>query len=165
MKTKIQDSRFKIPDSNCRGQSLFELVVAIAISALVIVAIVSLVASSIRNANYSKNNGLASSFAQSATEWLRSERDRNIGNFMVNAQSPKWCIKDSPLTTSSWSQVGACGANDYIPGTIFLREARFTNTTVSGKTVVQTDVVVTWTDAQGIHVVTNTTNFTDWRQR
>lgn len=147
------------------GQSLFELVVAIAVSALIIVVIVSLVASSIRNANYSKNNGLASSYAQNATEWLRSERDRDINNFMVNVQTPKWCLKDSPLTISSWTQVGACGANDYISGTVFLREVNFTVTAPGGKTVVQTDVVVSWTDAQGIHEVTNITNFTDWRQR
>lgn len=147
------------------GQSLFELVVAIAISALVIVAIVSLVASSIRNANYSKNNGLASSYAQNATEWLRSERDRDINKFMINAQTPAWCLKDSPLTISSWSQVGACNAGDFISGTIFLREVHFTSSVVGGKTVIQTAVVVSWTDAQGLHEVTNTTNFTDWRQR
>jgi Tfp pilus assembly protein PilW len=52
-----------------RGQSMFELVVAIAISALVIVTIVSLTTISIRNSNFSKNKSLASTYAQQATEY------------------------------------------------------------------------------------------------
>jgi len=41
------------------GQSLFELVVAIAISALIIVAMVSLAVNSIQNSNFAKNKALA----------------------------------------------------------------------------------------------------------
>ena len=62
-----------------KGQSLFEAVVALAISALIIVAVVALVASSIRNASFSRNVTLASRYAQQATEWLRGQRDANAG--------------------------------------------------------------------------------------
>ena len=64
------------------GQSLYELVVAIAIMALFAMAVVSLATSSIQNSTYSKNQSLASSYAQEATEWLRGQRDANINNFI-----------------------------------------------------------------------------------
>lgn len=148
-----------------RGQSLFELVVAIAISALIIVTIVSLVSNSLRNSTFSRNKAEAASFAQEATEWLRTQRDTNTEAFIDNVAIPTWCFK-----TLSWSISNACLASQQILDaaglpTPFLREGHFASTLVSGKTVIETDVVVSWTDSQGLHQVTSATNFTDWRQR
>ena len=67
------------------GQSLFELVVAIAISALIIVAMVSLAVNSIQNSNFAKNKALASSYAQEAMEWLRGQRDSGVDAFISKA--------------------------------------------------------------------------------
>ena len=66
------------------GQSLFEVVVALAISTLVIIAVVSLAALSIRNTDFSKNKTLASKYAQDATEWLRGQRDADFDAFASN---------------------------------------------------------------------------------
>ncbi len=142
------------------GQSLFEVVVAIAISALIIVTIVSLVSNSLRNATFSKNNSQAASYGQQATEWVRSERDNDIAAFVTHATTSIWCFKD--LT---WSITGACPSNQNIPDTPFYREGHFTSSLVSGKTVIEADIVVSWTDSQGLHQVTSATSFTDWRQR
>lgn len=143
-----------------RGQSLFEVVVAIAISALIIVTIVSLVSNSLRNATFSKNSAQAASYAQEATEWLRAQRDSDIAVFITNITIPIWCFKDL-----NWEISGACLDAHIIPDTPFLREGRFSSSPVSGKTVIEADVVVSWTDSQGLHQVTNATSFTDWRQR
>lgn len=142
------------------GQSLFEVVIALAISALIIVGLVSLVSNAIRNATYAKNNTLAGRYAQDATEWLRGQRDGNIEDFMTNALSPTWC-----LSTLDWTQSSACGVNDVITGTQFRREAAFSITAPGGKNVVQADLTVFWEDSQGIHEVRSATNYTDWRQR
>ena len=143
-----------------KGQSLFEVVVALAISALIIVALVSLVSNSIRNATFSRNKNQAASLAQAATEWLRAQRDSDIATFMTNIQTPSWCFKDL-----AWTVNGPCGATDNVPDTIFLRQVNFASTVSAGKTIVEADVVVSWTDSQGLHEVTSATNFTDWRQR
>jgi len=143
-----------------KGQSLFEVVIALAISAIIISALVSLVSSSIRNANYAKNNTLAARHAQDATEWLRKERDDDIDNFMTRVLSPTWC-----LSSLSWSQSAPCGDSEVIPDTIFRREVAFTVGLSSGKTVVDADITVFWEDAQGAHEVKSATSFTDWRQR
>ncbi len=160
MKAKTQDSRFQIPDSDCRGQSLFEAIVALAISALIIVAVVSLVSNSIRNASFSRNKTLASRYAQQATEWLRGQRDSDITTFSSDALTPTWCINNL-----SWTQAGHCGSGDFITNTIFGREVSFVLNSVNGKDVIEADIIVFWTDSQGYHEVRSATNFADWRQR
>lgn len=143
-----------------KGQSLFEVVVAIAISALIIVTIVSLVSNSLRNATFAKNNAQAASLGQQATEWLRTERDTDVAAFMTNVTTLTWCFKDL-----AWTITGPCLDPQNIPETLFYREGHFVTSLVGGKTVVAADIVVSWTDAQGLHQVTSATNFTDWRQR
>jgi Tfp pilus assembly protein PilV len=151
----------KIPTSQLsKGQSLFEAVVAIAISALIIVAVVSLVANAIRNSSFSKNKTLAARYAQEATEWLRGQRDSDFEAFSANALTPEWCMNDL-----NWNQVGACGDGDFIRDTNFSREIDFSLNTVNGKNFIGADVVVYWIDSQGYHEVRSATNFADWRQR
>lgn len=156
-----------------KGQSLFEVVVSIAISALVIVALVALVSGGIRNADFAKNNSLAGVYAQQATEWLRGQRDTNIASFITyatNSEDPTspavWC-----LPVLSWSQPSvsqACqpeNVDNYIFGTSLLRQVTFNIGTEDSKTIIDTDVSVSWTDAQGLHEVKSTTKFSDWRER
>lgn len=143
-----------------KGQSLFEVVVALAISALVIVALVSLVSSSIRNANFSKNKSLASTYAQEASEWLRGERDNSVTDFLNNTLTPTWC-----LANLNWNSPGVCPTGAVISGTNFTRVGSFTTNFVGGKNIVEANIKVFWTDAQGLHQVENVTNFSDWRER
>jgi len=139
---------------------MFEIVIALAISALIITGIVSLVASSIRNSTYSKNSNQAAIYAQQATEWLRGQRDSDMDGFIIKAQSGVWC-----LVELSWNLQRACIGGDEISDTLFKRQVNFNITTVNTKTLIEADIVVTWQDSQGIHEVRSTTNFSDWRQR
>jgi len=145
-----------------RGQSLFELVLAIAISALIIVAIVSLATLSIRNSSFSKNKALAATYAQEATEWLRGQRDSDIDAFILHATTPS-CLQDLGWTHPAVNPASDC--TDRISGTTFNRWVTFDETVQGGKTIVEADVVVSWMDSQGVHEVKNATNFSDWRQR
>jgi Tfp pilus assembly protein PilW len=142
------------------GQSLFELVVAIAVSALIVVAMVSLAATSIKNSTYSKNRALASTYAQQATEWLRGERDADYNIFISKVENigteNEMCLNnliwmDSPI---------AC--NGTIEGTPFERYVVF-GLTSDSEVVVTADVVVSWTDSGGLHEVKNATNFSNWQ--
>lgn len=144
-----------------RGQSLFEVVVALAISTLVIIAVVSLAALSIRNTDFSKNKTLASKYAQDATEWLRGQRDADFDAFASNTVTNAWCLR-----TLSFTQSGVCNSSSKIDETVFFREVTFTNgLTPEGETVIEARVRVYWVDAQGSHEVINSTDYTDWRQR
>lgn len=142
------------------GQSLFEVVVALAISALVVVSLVSLVTNSIRNANFSKNKSLASNYAQETTEWLRSQRDSDVSIFQSHVLTPIWCFSNL-----NWNVPGNCATDVFISGTIFKREALFSTDFVNGKTIIQATINVSWQDTQGEHNISSVTNFSDWRER
>lgn len=146
---------------NQKGQSLFEVVVALAISTMVIIALVALAASSIRNANFSKNKTIASRYAQEATEWLRAQRDADPTAFALKTGT--FCMQ-----TLSFDVAGSCNA-DMMISDLFNREVTLTSSIVSvggvDKNIITADVAVTWKDVQGDHEVKSTTEFSDWRQR
>jgi len=145
-----------------KGQSMFELVVAIAICALIIVAIVSLTTNSIRNSSYSKNKALAATYAQQATEWLRGQRDSGIDAFITNVLAKTdsaRCLNDL-----SWITIASCPSGSTITGTPFQRDVIFT---IGGdaETVMYADIKISWSDSAGLHQITSATSFSDWRQR
>lgn len=160
------NNKFKIKSSE-KGQSLFELVVAIAISALMVVAMVSLAVNSIQNSNFSKNKARAATYAQQATEWLRGQRDNNIETFITEVEKAtdpnERCFNSLPATISSLS-LFPCASNESIDGTPFQRYVIFSFGNDS-KTVITADVTVTWTDSGGAHEAASVTSFSDWRQR
>jgi type II secretory pathway pseudopilin PulG len=159
-----------------RGQSLFEVVVALAISAMIVVAIVSLATVSIRNSSYSKNQSVASSYAQQATEWLRGQRDKDIAVFVQKAsedvppsESTTYCLSDN-LAVDLASRTPSSSCSDPITGTPFVRLVKLTPSTETPqpgdvKNFIEADVIVSWTDSQGEHEVVSATSFADWRQR
>jgi len=145
------------------GQSLFELVIAIGISALIIVVLVSLTSNALQNAAFAKNETLAGNYAQEATEWLRGQRDSDVNNFETKVSSSFNVVKC--FNTLSWGAIGKCGTDETITGTPFVRQITFTLLDNPTKTIVEADVTVSWTDSKGLHEVTNATDFSDWRQR
>jgi len=147
-----------------KGQSLFEVVLALAIATLIVVALVALASSAIRNSTFSKNKSLATRYSQEATEWLRGERDADWDIFYARTVNPLYCVKSLSWTEAS---IGSCTSGQEITGTVYKREIGFTRSTVDvggvPKNVVEAEINVYWQDAQGIHEVKSVTNFTDWR--
>ena len=143
-----------------KGQSLFEVVMALAVVTMIIVGIVALASHSIRNTTFSRNKTLASRYAQEATEWLRGQRDEDVEVFRTNTQTTLWCFQNL-----SWADVGTCGTGKEIADTPFKREVTFSSSLVGGKVVIQADIKVYWADSQGDHEVRSVTDFTDWRER
>jgi Tfp pilus assembly protein PilV len=148
-----------------KGQSLFEVVVAVAISALIIVAIVSLAINSIQNSDYSRNKTLASTYSQQATEWLRGQRDSGPDAFFsthtIVPAPGGYCLPALTWTQLVADTVHECNAK--IPGTVFTRWVTFNRNVQNGKMVVETDVTVSWSDSQGVHEITDATNLSDSR--
>jgi Tfp pilus assembly protein PilV len=142
-----------------KGQSLFEVVLALAVAALIIISIVALATISIRNANFSRNQSLATRYAQEAIEWLRGQRDEGWDAFTTRALTPLWCLKSLSWTDTT---IGGCGSSGFISDTIFKREISFTILDASN---IDTEVKVYWQDAQGLHETKTVTTFTDWREQ
>lgn len=137
------------------GQSLYEVVFALAVMVLIVVAIVGVAAISVRNSSYSSNRTLAERYAQEANEWLRQERDADWKAFLVRGpegQVKTYCMTGLSLVEKS----GECN----IPGTVFYREATLTRV---NKDNLSSSILVYWTDAKGSHEVKLNTTLTNWK--
>ena len=147
------------------GQSLFELVVAVGLIGLVLVALVGLTTKSLSSSTYSKNKSLAARHTQEALEWLRGLRDQDWTTFfnydVANGTGTYYCLSalTSPLATRR-----NCNPNEYVTGTIFVREAYLESLAGSPETVEAT-VTTRWTDSAGVHLSESKTSFTNWRKK
>lgn len=143
------------------GQSIFEVIIALAIITLILVSLVALAGISIRNSTFSRNRTNSTRVNQETLEWLRGERDTSWAEFTAKAATGTWC-----LPSLSWTdaQIGTCGQDQgsYVAGTIFRREITFSSIS---QTSIQVLVRVYWTDSQGEHETRATTNFTNWKNQ
>jgi Tfp pilus assembly protein PilV len=142
-----------------KGQSLFEVVLALGIVSLIIIGIVILAANSIKNSSYSRDKTQATRYAQEATEWLRGERDTDWTLFAQKAATPLWCL---PALSWGSAQQRACQSTEAISGTFFTRELYFS---VTDADTIATEVNIAWSDGQGLHEVRSSTIFTNWRAK
>ena len=129
-----------------KGQSLIEVIAALAIALLVLLALVRVTIVSMRNANFAKNQALATQYAQEAMEWIRTQRDADWSNLTEGT----YCLSDS----LSWL-TGSCG---YTLEGIFKREAFLTS---QGTDKFQVLVAVSW--ASGAHKSELTSYLTSWQ--
>ena len=151
---------------NISGQSLFEVVIALALSVLIIVSLVSLAANAVRNSTYSRNKTQAAHFSQEGTEWLRGQRDTDFDFLYSKAAIGVYCF---PVLDWGQAQASVCASDKVIAGTIFKRQISFARRTILdggiNKNVIDATVNVYWQDAQGLHDVKSATSFSDWRQQ
>lgn len=143
-----------------RGQSLFEVVIALGVITIILVSLVILAALSISNATFSKNKTLATRLSQETIEWLRTERDVSWTNFATHAATPTWC-----MPTLSWSAgfAGSCSSGSKVGNTILSREITFSST--GDPNVIEAMVRLYWADSQGSHESRTTTSLTNWRNK
>jgi len=137
-----------------RGQSLFEVIFAVAIAALVLIAIVTLSTRSIKTADFSTNNAQATKYAQEAMEWVRMQRDTltwaTFSTYVTGI--------DIDLGTLAWG-----AGNHIIPSNSnFIRHINLS--WADPNKIIRATVKVTWTDSDGTHEVRNESKFTNWNR-
>lgn len=132
------------------GQTLLEVLVALSVGVLVLVAMTAVILSSLSNAQFSKNQNLATLFAQQGMEMVRDLRNKNWTSFA--AYDGFYCLaKDGSLTAGS-----NCAGN--IDG-FFTRQIRFENLAVDKRRIT---VTVSFTDSKGEHKSELISIFTNW---
>ncbi len=149
-----------------KGQSLYELMIVVAIVSLVLIGIVSLSTKGLRNASFSADNAEATRYAQEAIEWIRQQRDEGWDNVYNRASTngETWCLENL-----DWpSNQGDCSFQDIIPNTKFYRKAVLYKINVSNggadPNQVKAEVEVYWNDSQGRQSVKVSSKFTNWRR-
>ena len=156
-----------------KGQSLFEVVLAIGLIGMILVSVVSLASLYVKTTNSSKVKSLASKFSQEGIEWIRSQRDQDWTTFASKSSAGTriWCISDLtwPAGSSPW-YCNHSGSWDYIPDpdnpaldSIYKREV-FLTTLVAGTTI-EAQVFVYWDDDSGYHEVRTSTILTRWKDQ
>ncbi len=144
------------------GQSMFEVVLALFIITMIIVAVVILSTNSIANSLFSRSKTQASRYSQEAVEWLRNERETNSDDFVLATNTPVYCLSTNP---PDFSNTGACSSNEVITGTIFKRQVTFTTSDVFSKSIINATIVTSWTDPKGYHEARAVTEFSDIREK
>jgi type II secretory pathway pseudopilin PulG len=141
------------------GQSLIEIVIALAIIGIILIGLVRTVTLSLKNLEYSTNKNLALNLAQAKMEEIRKERDsQNWIKFWDDHRipdggeidiPPEYFKKDGTLTTATEG--------------IFTRGVRFWDKSgTTPKEKVEVVVWVSWSDALRIHYATISGYLTGW---
>lgn len=152
----LKNKKRLITLSLSKGQSLFEVMIAMAIVSIVLISIVSLASLSIRATVFSRSQTEATRFTQQAIEWLQGEKSADWTTFEgYITSSNTYC-----LNSLTWTNPGVCSSAEIISGTIYTRQVTFTN---NGDTTYTADVDTSWTDAQGVHTSSLSQVFGDIR--
>jgi Tfp pilus assembly protein PilV len=128
-----------------KGQSLLEVIFALAIILLVVLALVQIVTGAIRSSDFAQKSSQATAYAQRAMEEIRAYRDKNTWAVFSSACISKNFGLTSPEATTGFSlTVVSC---------------------VDEGSVNQKKVVlkVEWTDSTGIHKSELISYFTKWQ--
>lgn len=131
-----------------------EVVFSIAIMGLIVLAVVGTSILSIKNNSYAKNRTQANRYAQEAQEWVRNQKETTSWTIFSGQADYTYCMD----TTPSWSDPSLCGTTETIANTQLFRNVTLTN----NLNVITAEVVITWTDSQGVHEVINSTDYTNW---
>jgi hypothetical protein len=150
------------------GQSLFEVVLAVDLVAVILVGLISAVTVGLANAQFSRNKAQATKYAQEAVEWLRSQRDGSWPTFYAKAGSLplglKYCLDADLSSLAAFPTSGSCASqgagpiNDQFK--LFYREVSLLPTAVGH---VGINITVTWAQGARTTDVVIPTYLTQWK--
>ena len=137
---------------NNEGQTLVEMVFALGVAVLVIVALVAATTVAVRNAQFARSESLAVKYAQEGMENMRVYRDASWTVFWAAANGINYGLSESTPS-------GPCPSTPNLVN-IFIRCVKLEQ---AGTDKVKTTVTVSWTDAKGTHSSTQISYFTNWQ--
>lgn len=122
-----------------KGQTLVEMVFALGVAVLVIVALVVATTVAVRNAQFAKSESLASKYAQDGMEKIRAYRDQNAWETFKN------------------------GCSSYNPGPVPTPFTLTVNCVQEAANKLKVTITVSWSDAKGTHSSKQISYFTNWQ--
>lgn len=138
MRTKFPIFSFQF--SSEEGQSLIEVIIALTIAVIVILALVRVTVTSIRNAAFARNRSQATRYSQEWMEEAREMRDDQGDAFFTDSFATNPCGASD--TVGIFTRARTCGLN--------------------GETM-SVVVEVEWNDAAGPHKSELETRLTNWK--
>jgi len=134
------------------GQSLIELIVALGMMSLLLVALLALVSLSVRNSRLAKNNNQALALAQSGVELMRAMRDFSFSGLSGSARIDAYDLPQNWQVEDGLSV--DCDSDSYQINGVFSRCVTISSSLEAIDTVNVT-VTVNWHWQEGGQVKTN----------
>lgn len=130
---------------NLSGQSLIEVIFAVGAAGIILTAIASTVLTSLGATNQSKNQNLASQYAQEGMDIIRNMRDADYGAFL--AKNGTYCLNEGEVDLQATFCIKP-NVKEYY------REVEFDNDPGCGTgtangipyTITKVNVIVSWSD-------------------
>jgi Tfp pilus assembly protein PilW len=141
-----------------KGQSLVEVVVAIAIVILIVSGLVVSVITSLRSAQSSRNRSIATKLTQDGMEIIRNLRDNGWNQFITYHSLDPWCMDSSGVLTAPDP---VCAPNSTSSSTSFTRTALLTYDVILNRMSVT--ITVVWTEGRTVKNSSAETYLTQWR--
>lgn len=120
-----------------KGQSIIEVIVALSLVAIVVLALVRVTISSIQNSSFAKDQQIATQYAQEGIENARKLKEENEVEFWSKNGSEEEIINKFTRTV--------------------------TYTLIEGNQKMEVQVLVTWEDTKGTHQSDLSTYLTRWK--
>lgn len=129
-----------------KGQTLVEMIVALAVAILIITSLVAGTVTAVRNAGFAKNQSLATKYAVEGMEEARIYRDQN-----------GW--------DKFWTDKVSSTEGPAVVGSIFLKTIEYKDVSepVGAENRAQVTVIVSWTEGGRTHKSELTTYLTKWK--
>lgn len=127
---------------NQRGQTLIEAVIALGIASIIISALAVVVITSISNSTFSKNQNLATHYAQQGIDILRGQSSSDWVSFQ--AKAGVFCLNGG--TTDLGSPVTGCTTPNV--DNFFVRKVTITQASASCQGSAKVAVDVSWNDGK-----------------
>lgn len=144
-----------------KGQSLIEVLVALGVAVAVLTAIASTVLTSLYNAQFSKNQNLATLYGQQGMEVVRDLKNRSWTDFYSRTAqqgTTTYCLPQSGVLNQN---PGSCQPQELLDSH-FRREVGFIRLPDDPSNKVQVTATVTFVDSKGEHKSELISIFTNW---
>jgi type II secretory pathway pseudopilin PulG len=140
---------------NQSGQSLVEVIVAVGMMALLLVAILALVALSVKNSRLAKTRNQAVALAQEGIELMRTYRDYSWTELMSRANGTVFDLPDNWIIANGLTN--NC-PSDFPINSVFRRCVSLNNTTGA----INVLLTVAWQEGAKIYQTEQTTQLSLW---
>lgn len=125
-----------------KGQTLIEALIAMGAAAMIIFAIAVVVITSVSNSDFSKNQNLATHYAQQGIDILRNQSESDWTSFLTNAGT--FCLAEG--VTDLGPPVTNCNTPNI--DNFFVREVTITQASASCSNNAKVAVDVSWSDGK-----------------
>src|SRR5258708_22405731 len=126
-----------------KGQTLLEVLIALGLLSIIMSSLIVVILSALNNANFGKNQNLATQYAQEGMEIMRNIRDQNYGTFSSLAGT--YCIPENCHDSQCFIAT-PCTVNIK---TEFVRKVTINrNAAVCGGVSTKSTLAVSWNDGK-----------------